>query len=402
MDYNKVVCTVCNVELRKNQWIIDRHWENKHKDRLERGEKASTKLPSAGSSTMTKHFRVLNKDAKEAEIYGEILAQEANLEESVGLEQESEDPGAKRILPDGENNHENPAKKFKDDVIAVILQKLETIDKKVDDMKEKERQPLHEEKVEKSAGESDLVDKKFKESSNIKDLEVVLQSFQFLKREDIKEGMDGYFCELCFGGSEPNWESPQIAGAFKFAKTEETDDLQSRQLRNLKKSAKSHILESKVHLQKKTLKDSKDANLKKALDRTKVVGMNVFRERYSGIKQSKSRLDFEEDMLRAKMCGTDVGDLNHSNDFAKKLDVAIYSELKENMKESMQTVLDATGKIRPAGLMMDKMTPRKRTGQMHSSVIPVPENPLSQVRSLHWVAIGSQFVVSGFSPPHDA
>ena len=28
--------------------------------------------------------------------------------------------------------------------------------------------------------------------------------------------------------------------------------------------------------------------------------------------------------------------------------------------------------------MMDKMTPNKRTGQMHAVVIPVPENPLSQ------------------------
>ena len=96
--------------------------------------------------------------------------------------------------------------------------------------------------------------------------------------------------------------------------------------------------------------------------------MNVFRERYLGIMQSKSRLDFEEDMLRAKLNGADVGDINHSDDFAKKLDVAIYTEMKANMKEVMETKLEATDEKRPAGMMMDKMTPSKRTGQMHGVV----------------------------------
>ena len=49
-------------------------------------------------------------------------------------------------------------------------------------------------------------------------------------------------------------------------------------------------------------------------------------------------------------------------------------EIKQNMKENMGKELDATGKRIPAGLMMDKMTPLKRTGQMHAVVIPVPEN----------------------------
>ena len=37
----------------------------------------------------------------------------------------------------------------------------------------------------------------------------------------------------------------------------------------------------------------------------KTLGMNVFRERYMGIMQSKSRLDFEEEMLSAKINGPD-------------------------------------------------------------------------------------------------
>ena len=98
-----------------------------------------------------------------------------------------------------------------------------------------------------------------------------------------------------------------------------------------------------------------------------------------GIMQSKIRLDFNEDMLRAKMNGGDVGDINHNRKFAKNLDGAINREIKDNMMENMEKKLDATEKKRPAGLVMDKMTPNKRTGQMHAVAIPVPENPLSKV-----------------------
>ena len=137
-------------------------------------------------------------------------------------------------------------------------------------------------------------------------------------------------------------------------------------------------MKSKYHNQKKEVRDNKMKVIKTKKNREKTDGMNVFRNRYLGIKQSKSRVDFEEDMLKAKLNGEDVGDMNHSRKFAKQLDDAIYSEMKENMKEKMNEKLDATEKKRPAGLMMDKMTPSKRTGQMHAVVIPVPENSHSQ------------------------
>ena len=66
------------------------------------------------------------------------------------------------------------------------------------------------------------------------------------------------------------------------------------------------------------------------------------------------------------------------------MDGALYTEIKERIKESMSAEIDATDRKRPAGLIMDKMTPNKRTGQMHAVVIPVVENPLAQVTlSMH-------------------
>ena len=58
--------------------------------------------------------------------------------------------------------------------------------------------------------------------------------------------------------------------------------------------------------------------------------------------------------------------------------ISTYNVLKDDMRRSMSIKLDATDRRRPAGLMMDKMTPNKRTGQMHAVDIPISKNPLSQ------------------------
>ena len=78
------------------------------------------------------------------------------------------------------------------------------------------------------------------------------------------------------------------------------------------------------------------------------------------------------------MNGTDVGDLNHSRMFAKEIDVALFETMKDDLKEALTTKLDATNDKRPLGLLFDKMTPAKETGQIHAIVIPVPENSLAQ------------------------
>ena len=78
------------------------------------------------------------------------------------------------------------------------------------------------------------------------------------------------------------------------------------------------------------------------------------------------------------MNGTDTGDINNSRFFAKDLDTAIYEQMKEDMKNKLGASLEATGHKRPVGMVMDKMTPSKRTGQIHALIVPVPENSLSQ------------------------
>ena len=83
-------------------------------------------------------------------------------------------------------------------------------------------------------------------------------------------------------------------------------------------------------------------------------------------------------MLTAKLNGTDVGNLNHSEKFAKSLDQAIYETMKDDLKCALESILPSTNHKRPLGMVMDKMTPSKSTGQIHAIILPVPENSLSQ------------------------
>ena len=92
----------------------------------------------------------------------------------------------------------------------------------------------------------------------------------------------------------------------------------------------------------------------------------------------QSRTAFEENVLTAKLNGSDVGDINHSRLFAKKISDAIYETMKDNLSEALGKKLEATGEVRPLGLLFDKMTPSKEIGQVHVIIMPVPENPLSQ------------------------
>ena len=153
---------------------------------------------------------------------------------------------------------------------------------------------------------------------------------------------------------------------------------QPRSLRNLKVNIKSHVQKTQYHKHKVEEKIRKEKIFSDKISRNKTVGLNLFRIRYTGLKQHQPRLAFEESVLTAKLNGTDVGNLNHSRMFAKEIDVALFETMKDDLKEALTTKLDATNEKRPMGLLFDKMTPAKETGQIHAIMIPVPENNLAQ------------------------
>ena len=51
--------------------------------------------------------------------------------------------------------------------------------------------------------------------------------------------------------------------------------------------------------------------------RNRKIGLNFFRIRYSDLKHHLSKLAFEDNVLTAKLNGTDVGNINNSRKFVQ-------------------------------------------------------------------------------------
>ena len=107
-----------------------------------------------------------------------------------------------------------------------------------------------------------------------------------VKENAVKDDQDGYYCEVCFDGTKPKY-SIQQPGVFLFDKTKDDTTIKkmSKALRHLKSHIKKHV-ESKIHLQKLEILQVKTQKQKERSSRLKIIGHNVFRTRYNGIKQA--------------------------------------------------------------------------------------------------------------------
>ena len=48
-----VECTACGLQLQvRSKYDLQRHWETKHQDRLNKGEKASSRIAAGGTETL--------------------------------------------------------------------------------------------------------------------------------------------------------------------------------------------------------------------------------------------------------------------------------------------------------------------------------------------------------------
>ena len=194
-----------------------------------------------------------------------------------------------------------------------------------------------------------------------------------------------FFWKTCLDNNPPPVNDiNNIAGCFTLDLTSYADqkflkpNQQPKVLRSLKYNIKKHVLENPSHNQKVEEKQKRDNLQLSVASRSKKIGLNLFRIRYTGIKQHQPRTSFEENILTAKLNGVDVGDINHSRIFAKEIDFCLFDTMKEDLKTAIKTELEATGMKRPIGLTFDKMTPAKETGQVHAIIVPVPENQMSQ------------------------
>ena len=88
------------------------------------------------------------------------------------------------------------------------------------------------------------------------------------------------------------------------------------QIRNVKNNIQKHIKTYKFYKQKVEEKKEVMKSDMKYKSRTTTVELDLFSLRYNGLRKHEPRPSFEEDIMTAKLNGTDVGDINHSRCFA--------------------------------------------------------------------------------------
>ena len=72
--------------------------------------------------------------------------------------------------------------------------------------------------------------------------------------------------------------------------------------------------------------------------------MNIGRIRYSGIKQGRSYLNFEKDLLLVHLNKTVIGDINSGGDFGKTLTDDIDIVMKNKIIQNISQKFPSTGK----------------------------------------------------------
>ena len=149
------------------------------------------------------------------------------------------------------------------------------------------------------------------------------------------------------------------AGSGGALKTNEVDgSISSYHFSELKSKMIYHLYHTEGHKKAANL----DGYLKSPThEKNYVAGKIACREVYSLISEKGSYTDFEKQMLKKKMDGAAIGDINNSIHFAKEMVPHIYSSLLVFMKNDLNRDLPGTNRPSPLSLVADKATPTSST-----------------------------------------
>lgn len=154
----------------------------------------------------------------------------------------------------------------------------------------------------------------------------------------------------------------------------EKDQKLPKSFSNLKSHIKKHIL-SHSHVNKQHEKVLEETSSEKSKTRLHDIGMKVGRVAYNVCFSGMSFQSFETQILLQNLNGVDIGDINHSKDFVKKLLPEFAKHIKGRVKKFITTTLPQTGHLPAVNTAADKATYKHRSRQFVSLTTIVPDSP---------------------------
>ena len=143
---------------------------------------------------------------------------------------------------------------------------------------------------------------------------------------------------------------------------------------NLKKSIVKHI-STPAHSHNVVTQEEESEQMLKQQAKEQSIGITLGKQAYRTLKYTRPFSDYEVDVKLLADAGVKVGNLNHSRKFASDLRPEFAEVIDSRTKEFIQTLLDATSHIPPLGIAADKLTTRRRTGQMYAAILFTPGMP---------------------------
>ena len=182
-------------------------------------------------------------------------------------------------------------------------------------------------------------------------------------------------CKVCL----PEYENPSNSGSslpagmfFIPAKTEEDEEIMSRAFRNFKISI-AHHLKRDNHQEAISNDRSLHEWHEKEVWRNNKIAMHIGSACYRLYYCGQPYTDLEDELFLLYRCEVDIGDINHSHNFAHKYLNSLAEVVKGNIQSFLNTRLPHTGFLPPVTVLADKATFKRRTRQFVGVTTVIPD-----------------------------
>lgn len=171
--------------------------------------------------------------------------------------------------------------------------------------------------------------------------------------------------------------SANVAGNFEYDRLHDDQylsiEVMSEEFRNLKKHIKRHLLQE-IHLSNVEKREREENERCRKETRCHAIGMRIARICYAGYQSGRSSRGYEREILKAKLNGLDIGDINHSKEFYTNFRHFVENEATHCLSSYFTSRLQQTGFLPPVNVQADKGTNCHRTRQFTSVITVVPDS----------------------------
>ena len=184
-------------------------------------------------------------------------------------------------------------------------------------------------------------------------------------------------CDLCSPNPRKGGSMP---GLFNYEKDGLDKGMERKKFKCLKSHLKAHFA-NKKHVDNIEIKNKMEDDERKFQSRCHKVGLRIARLCYDGYKSGASVRAFENDVMKAVLNDTDLGDLNHSKNFPDKFRSYVAAEVKKRTAGFLDQRLRQTGFLPPINVQADKGTTVHSTRQFTtvSTITPGSESLISVI-----------------------